>query len=86
MAWIFETHRSCEATSHQISNVLIDVAGQTGMSESYVTACVRAGGNDIVARGRYVDAWTNRNGVWRIDERRYRADILQVIPVATTER
>jgi hypothetical protein len=22
MAWIFETHRSCEATSHQLSNVL----------------------------------------------------------------
>ena len=29
MAWIFETHRSCDATSHQLSNVLIDVVGQT---------------------------------------------------------
>ena len=85
MAWIFETHRSCEATSHQLSNVLIDVAGQTATSESYVTACIRAGGADVVARGRYLDSWSDRNGGWRIDERRYRNDILQVIPVRTIE-
>jgi SnoaL-like domain len=86
MSWIFETHRSCEATSHQLSNLLIDVAGRAATSESYVTACVRAGGSDIVARGRYLDSWSNRDGTWRIDERRYRNDILQVIPVASTER
>jgi hypothetical protein len=85
MAWIFETHRSCEATSHQLSNVLIEVAGQTASSESYVTACIRAGGSDVVARGRYLDSWSNRDGGWRIDERRYRNDILQVLPVTLTE-
>ncbi|HXN60774.1 MAG TPA: nuclear transport factor 2 family protein [Acidimicrobiales bacterium] len=85
MAWIFETHRSCMATSHQLSNVLIDVAGLTATSESYVTACIRAGGTDVVARGRYFDSWSNRDGAWRIDERRYQNDILQVIPVTTTE-
>lgn len=85
MAWIFETHRSCDATSHQLSNVLIDVAGLTATSESYVTACIRAGGTDVVARGRYFDSWSNRDGAWRIDERRYRNDILQVIPATTTE-
>jgi hypothetical protein len=84
MVWIFETHRSCDATSHQLSNVLIDVAGQAATSESYVTACVRAGGTDVVARGRYIDAWSNRDGAWRIDERHYRNDILQVIPVMAT--
>jgi hypothetical protein len=83
MAWIFETHRSCEATSHQLSNVLIDVAGHTATSESYVTACVRAGGTDVVARGRYLDSWSNRDGVSRIDERRHQNDVLQVIPVTT---
>ena len=86
MAWIFETHRSCEATSHQLSNVLIEVVGHTASSESYVTACIRAGGTDVVARGRYFDSWSNRDGAWRIDERRYRNDVLQVIPVATMER
>ena len=84
MTWIFETHRACEATSHQVSNVLIDVDGPVARSESYVTACVRAGGNDIVARGRYLDVWSSREGAWRIDERRYRSDIIQVIPVTAT--
>ena len=86
MAWIFETHRSCEATSHQLSNVLIELDGQTATSESYVTACIRAGGTDVVARGRYFDTWSNRDGGWRIDERRYRSDVLQMIPVTTIER
>jgi SnoaL-like domain len=86
MVWIFETHRSCEATSHQLSNVLIDVAGQAATSESYVTASVRAGRTDVVARGRYFDSWSNREGAWRIDERRYRNDISQVIPVTATSR
>jgi hypothetical protein len=86
MAWIFETHRACDATSHQLSNVLIEVAGETATSESYVTACVRAGGTDVVARGRYFDSWSNRDGRWRIDGRRYRNDIMQMIPVTTTGR
>lgn len=84
MTWIFETHRSCEATSHQVSNVLIDADGPVARSESYVTACVRAGGNDIVARGRYLDVWSSRQGAWRIEERSYRSDIIQVIPVTAT--
>ena len=78
MTWIFETHRSCEATSHQVSNVLIDVDGPAATSESYVTACIRSGDSVVVARGRYIDSWSSRNGVWRIDERRYRNDIMQV--------
>ncbi len=86
MVWLFDTHRSCEATSHQLSNVLIDVTDQTARSESYVTACIRAGGTDVVARGRYFDSWSKRDGAWRLEERRYRNDIFQVIPVTTTER
>jgi hypothetical protein len=83
MAWIFETHRNCQTTSHQLSNILIDVAGQAATSESYVTACVRVAGTDVVARGRYLDSWSNRGGGWRIDERRYRNDMVQMIPVLT---
>ena len=81
MAWIFETHRSCEATSHQVANVLVDLEGHAATSECYVTACVRAGGTDVIARGRYLDVWSSREGAWRIDERRYRTDIMQVVPV-----
>jgi hypothetical protein len=39
-----------------------------------------------VARGRYLDSWPNRDGAWRIDERRHRNDILQMIPVPTTDQ
>jgi hypothetical protein len=85
MTWIFETHRSCEATSHQVSNVLIDVEGQSATSESYVTACIRSGGSIVIGRGRYSDSWSNRDGAWRIDERAYRNDIMQVTSVAATD-
>jgi hypothetical protein len=78
MTWIFDIHRSCEATSHQVSNVLIDVDGQAARSESYVTACIQSSGSVVVAQGRYLDSWSSRDGVWRNDERTYRNDIMQV--------
>jgi len=79
--FVLQSHRTTEATSHQLTNVLIDVNGDRAASESYVTACVRAGGTDIVVRGRYSDTWSRRAGEWRIDERHYRHDIVQVLPV-----
>jgi SnoaL-like domain len=79
--FVFESHRQADATSHQLTNMLIDVDGDRASSESYVTACIRAGGNDIVVRGRYSDTWSRRAGQWRIDDRRYRHDIVQVQPI-----
>jgi hypothetical protein len=79
--FVFEQHRGCDATSHQLTNVLIDVEGERATSESYVTACIRTFGVDVVVRGRYVDSWSRRAGVWRIAERRYTNDITQIIPV-----
>jgi hypothetical protein len=82
MEFVLDSHRKADATSHQLTNVLIDVDGERASSESYVTACIRAGGTDIVVRGRYSDTWSRRAGEWRIDERRYRHDIIQMLPVA----
>ena len=70
-----------KGTSHQLSNILIVVDGDTATSESYVHACIRMDENDIVVRGRYLDTWSRRDGEWRIDERRYENDLTQVIPV-----
>lgn len=81
MDFILESHRGTEATSHQLANVLIAVDGDRATSESYVTACIRAGGTDLVVRGRYSDTWSCRAGEWRIDERRYRHDIVQMLAV-----
>jgi hypothetical protein len=80
--FVFEQHRTCDATSHQLTNVLVEVDGDRAQSESYVTACIRTLGIDIVVRGRYIDTWSCRAGNWRIDERRYINDIMQVVPVA----
>ncbi len=82
MAFVLDSHRKTDATSHQLTNVLVDVDGERATSESYITACVRAGGTDVVVRGRYSDTWSRRAGEWRIDDRRYRHDIVQMIPVA----
>jgi SnoaL-like domain len=82
MASILEQHKKCDATSHQLTNMLIEVDGDRATSESYVTACVRAGDVDVVVRGRYMDAWSRRDREWRIDDRRYRHDVVQIIPVS----
>ncbi len=80
--FVLLSHSGAEATSHQVANVLIEIDGDRATSESYVTACIRAKGTDIVVRGRYSDRWSCRADRWRIDERHYRHDIVQVVPVA----
>jgi hypothetical protein len=81
MSWIFDAHRACERTSHQIANVLIALDGESATSESYLNACVRANGNDVVLWGRYLDSWSTRDGgkTWRIELRRYQGDIMQTV-------
>jgi hypothetical protein len=82
LEFVFDQHRKAEATSHQLANVLIEVDGNGATSESYVTLCVRSGGQDITVRGRYSDRWSYRFDAWGIDERRYRHDIVQVAPAS----
>jgi SnoaL-like domain len=79
--FVFAQHRNCDATSHQLTNVLIDVGGEKATSQSYVTACIRTSGVDVIVRGRYLDTWSRRKGTWRIDERRFTSDLMQVVPV-----
>ncbi len=84
--FVFEQHRNCDVTSHQLTNVLVEVDGDRATSESYVTACIRASGFDVIVRGRYIDTWSCRAGKWRIDERRYANDITQIVPVGNEGR
>jgi hypothetical protein len=81
LASIFESHRLASAASHQLSNITIEVAGDSASSESSVHACIRFGDQDIVVWGRYLDTWSCREGSWGIDERRYVQDVLQIVPV-----
>jgi hypothetical protein len=81
MEFIFRAHRASEATSHQVTNAVVEVDGARAESTCYVTAVVRSGANDVVIRGRYLDRLSARDGEWRIDERRYQNDVMQLIPV-----
>jgi hypothetical protein len=69
-------------TSHQVTNIMIDVDGDRASSETYVTAACRIKDTENVylIRGRYLDTWSRRDGEWRIDARRFETDLWQVVP------
>ena len=65
--------RENSATTHAITNILIDFQGAYARSEAQVMATlVRRDTSPVVADvigGRYVDRLSQREGVWRIEER-----------------
>lgn len=66
--------RSMHNCSHQITNLLIRIKGRRAVSEAYVTASLQEQPVDgrtaeNLYRGRYVDRWSCRDGVWGIDHR-----------------
>ena len=78
--WVWPVHETFQRTSHQVTNILIDVDGDRATSETYVTVCLRGDDVDLVNRGRYSDTWSRRNGRWGVDARTYTDDIAQVAP------
>src|SRR5690242_10438101 len=60
--WVWGAHLTMESHSHQINNVLIEVNGDSAVSEAYVTVVLQQkranGAAELVARGRYLDRWT----------------------------
>jgi len=84
--WVWVAHTSMLGHSHQIANVLIEVDGDRAGSESYVTATLWGAFEpdvltQIVSRGRYIDRWSCRDGVWAIDRRRFAEDLTLTTPV-----
>lgn len=78
--WVWQAHTRFVAHSHQIANVLTVVDGDTAASEAYVTVTLRTKPDegrvlDRVARGRYLDSWALRDGLWAIVRRRHVIDI-----------
>ncbi|WP_202842518.1 nuclear transport factor 2 family protein [Luteimonas saliphila] len=64
------------STTHAISNVMIELAGDVAISECYFSAHHRratADGSDeedYFLDGRYIDRFEKRDGVWKIASRR----------------
>ena len=69
-----------ECTMHSISNIWIqlDGNGNTACTETYVTAYhrMRTDGpkEEVIVGGRYLDRFEQRNGEWRIAERKFVTD------------
>ena len=78
--WVWPVHEGFETTSHQVTNILIDVDGDSATSETYVTVCLRSADADVTDRGRYSDVWSKRDGEWGVDARVFTDDIMQIVP------
>ena len=87
--WVSGFHSSkILATSHQISNILIQVNGDKAGSETYVHVVLRSvNGNDRLQEqmglGRYIDEWAVLNGEWKITKRKYVMDISDIRDIIT---
>jgi SnoaL-like domain len=59
------------ATTHSVTNVLIEVDGDVARSEAQVHATlIRRGSDEVdVVGARYLDRFSRRAGIWRIDHR-----------------
>ena len=73
--WVIEFHRGLVMTSHEIANCTIQVDGDRAASETYVEVNLlrEENGKHVMStgHGRYLDAWSERNGRWAIDRRHY---------------
>lgn len=86
--WVWGAHLTMASHSHQITNVLIEVDGDSAVSEAYVTVILQqpraTGAVEMQARGRYLDRWTKRDGQWRIAAREHIIDTQSEMPIAAT--
>jgi hypothetical protein len=77
--WVCKQHLNFITHSHQVTNIIIDLAGDKAGSEAYVTTTLRRMDGERLlersVRGRYVDWWSRREGRWGIDRRVYVNDI-----------
>lgn len=82
---ICQHHLATLGHSHQITNVLIEVDGDSAGSESYCTATLRVMREEtlmqIMVWTRYIDRWSRRNGVWGLERRVAIRDFDEIRPV-----
>ena len=76
--------KTMRRTQHAISNMLIDVEGDTARAETYCQAYHEldgpSGPMEMVVGGRYLDRLERRGGSWRIADRVYVMDWNRNIP------
>jgi hypothetical protein len=77
---LWKIHARMDALSHQVTNILIEVDGDSATSATHVTAALQWPTRETVVRGRYLDTWSRRGGEWRIDVRRFVPAFFQTFP------
>jgi ketosteroid isomerase-like protein len=87
---ILRHHASLISHSHNVTNVLIDLAGDRAGSEAYVCATMRRERDGQLLQlwvwGRYLDAWERRDGRWGIVHRTVVFDHDEIRPVTPLGR
>ncbi|MEH6607554.1 MAG: nuclear transport factor 2 family protein [Pseudomonadales bacterium] len=79
--WVWQAHLHMERHSHQIANSLICVDGDKAESETYVTVVLwtipdgDGSQKEIIGKGRYLDRWAKKEGVWVISHREHVYDM-----------
>ena len=89
--WMMKAHADMLGNNHRITNILIEVRGDTAVSESTGTALLlvkQEKGDDYEERymhSRYLDKWSRRGGKWGLDFRQTVMDYRVVKPVSAAD-
>lgn len=89
--WMMKAHADMLGNNHRITNILIEVKGDTAVSESTGTATLlvkQEKGDDYEERwmhSRYLDRWSRRGGKWGLDYRQTLMDYRVVKPVSAAD-
>ena len=87
VTWAHQAHdANYEQTTHQITNVLIEVNddGTKAVSETYLHTLqltppdAKGRQFELHIAGRYLDKWVREDGTWKIKARRYVQDIAEL--------
>lgn len=86
--WVWSVHAQMELTRHVVSNVLIELDGDSAGVESYWTVTLRLWKHgvlyDVIGGGRYVDNFECIDGRWAIRHRQSLHDWDRVEKVEAT--
>lgn len=89
--WMMKAHADMLGNNHRITNILIEIKGDTAVSESTGTALLlvkQEKGDDYEERymhSRYLDKWSRRGGKWGLDFRQTVMDYRVVKPVSAAD-
>lgn len=86
VAWLWPVHGAMLGHTHAVSNIIVEIQGDTAASESYVALTLRMNlGDELVdvsGKARCLDTWRRAaNGSWQISARMTVSDLARVDPV-----